>query len=406
MAGVVANCREGGRQMISILRILAQDEALLASLDGLLERNALREQTHGVALAFDDSWLSWATLFLSERYRPYPVNCSSWSSEDWLFFDDHIANVISDLVRSKGPRPAWWSRHCIMRGYREDSVPVIVKVVVREPGFDPSATELPATLESGFGTHPIVYEYRPIAVAVSMLSSAIGLRASGPIGHTNPPKTGTLGGFLKNIINNQLYAVTCAHVLPRQGGNVVYPGPSRSSHSATVGTVDFRQLPPPNLGSQLCNNRSTFTNNQLDVALASIDQSRASALPQAGYPAAVLLISQMSTGQKVKFYGQKSKAVSAKIDDVNIWRTICIDGQDHCFGDIFSIVSRNTAYLNRALARPGDSGSWVISDGSQPPAWAGMVIADDGLKAYCCFSEHIIDRLSSHFGVPGSCVLP
>jgi hypothetical protein len=128
-------------------------------------------------------------------------------------------------------------------------------------------------------------------------------------------------------------------------------------------------------------------------------------LPQPGYPSSTMMISQMGT-QDVLFDGQVSGPVSAKIDDLNLWRTILIDSQPHCFGDIFSIVPRRTSYLNRALAKPGDSGSWVVLDDPKVPAWAGMVIADDGLKAYCCFAEHIVNRTSSHFGGAGTCVLP
>ncbi len=392
--------------MISVLRLVAQDESLLGSLDRLLERGSLREQTHGVALGFDVSWLSWISIFSMDRYRYFPERWPGSSGEDWLFFDGQSGEQMILGCLRKGPRPDWWSRHCVMQGYQEYSVPIIIKIIVRDPHFSPREAELPTTLESQFGTHPVVYQYRPACVAISTATSTISLKPSASIGQLVPQKTGTLGGFLKNTFTNQHYAVTCAHVLPALGSDVVYPGPSRSAHPTIVGKVDFCQLPGPTPGSQLCNNRSTFTNNQLDLALASIDLAKASPLPQVGYPSAVLLINQMSTGHKVRFYGQTSKSVMAKVDDLNIWRVVTIDGQEHCFGDIFSIVGRNRAYFNQALAKPGDSGSWVISDGSQPPAWAGMVIADDGLKAYCCFAEHIMDRVALHFGGSGSCVLP
>ena len=114
----------------------------------------------------------------------------------------------------------------------------------------------------------------------------------------------------------------------------------------------------------------------------------------------------MSTGDPVKFHGDVSGTVDARVDDLNLWRLVSIDQQPHCFGDIFSIVPRRRPYLNVSLAKPGDSGSWVIYDIPNFGLWAGMVIADDGMKAYCCFAEHITDRVATHFGGPGACILP
>jgi hypothetical protein len=390
--------------MISVLRTIAQDETLLRSLDILLERSILQRQVHGVALGFDAFWLSWiSAAFVGRHEGRYGA---VWNCGELYFFNPgEVESICLQNLAGTGWRPPLWKRHCLLKGYGDNSAPVLVKIITRDQNLNPNASELPTSLESRFGSHPVIYEYRPACVAVAA-TAVLPLTPSVSIGQLSPPKSGTLGGFLKNTLTNQYYATSCAHVLGSSGTTIVHPGPSGGSHPPGVGTVDIAELPPQVSGSQMCNSRSSFVKNRLDLSVASVDLKIAQPLPLPGYPSGVLMINQMCTGQNVIFDGHISGPVNAKIDDLNLWRTVLIDKNPHCFGDIFSIVPRKSPYLNLALAKPGDSGSWVVLDNTRLPAWAGMVVANDGLKAYCCFAEHIVDRVSQHFGGTGTCVLP
>lgn len=390
--------------MIAVLRTVAQDEVLLNSLDRLLERPRLQDEVHGVAVAFDSFWVSATNLLLVNEmsYRHHHHFCHK-DIDLWQLYPDELMHIIMNACQTW--RPATWNRHCEFMGYEEKQLPVLIKIIIRDQNLNLRESNLPIAIESGFGTHPVVYEYRPPCIAVTATSTLL-LKPASPIGQTSPPMTGTLGGFIKDKVSNQYYGVTCAHVLRKPGTTVVHPGPAQRSNQIKIGTVDFSEMPPQSSSTQLCNSRSSFTRNSLDLATASLDPSIATPLPSSGYPSSVLSISQMSTGQEVRFDGQVSGSVDARIDDLNLWRTILIDKQPHCFGDIFSIVPRKSPYLNLSLAKPGDSGSWVIHDNQLSQGWSGIVIADDGLKAYCCFAEHVVDRLSQHFGGAGRCVLP
>lgn len=389
--------------MIAVLRVVAQDEVLLDSLDRLLERPRLRNEVHGVAVAFDLFWLSAANLILmSDMSYGYARSCYR-EVDLWQLYPDEVTHRILDLCQFW--RPTTWNRHCEFMGYQEKQVPILIKIITRDQNLNLRESDLPTVLESRFGAHPLVYEHRPPCIGVTS-TSTLSLRPASSIGQTSPPIAGTMGGFIKDKVSSRHYGVTCAHVLRKTGTTVVHPGPAQGTNQIKIGTTDFSEMPPQISATQMCNSRSSFTRNNLDLATASLDPNIVTPMPSLGYPSSVLSISQMSTGQEVRFDGQVSGSVDAKIDDLNLWRTILIDKRPHCFGDIFSIVPRKSPYFNFSLAKPGDSGSWVIHDNQLSQGWAGIVIADDGLKAYCCFAEHVVNRLSRHFGGAGRCVLP
>jgi hypothetical protein len=408
LANLGANCDGGSSKMISVLRTIARDEVLLGTLDRLVEREALADQTHGVALSIDGFWLSWIRSDFDWREFRYSRNSYGESLTlnrlRW-FYPEPAERLFMDRLKDHDWRPPAWSRHCALQNFQVTDIPVLIKIIIRDQTLNLKEFDLPSSIESSFGNHPLRYEFRPSCVALSTLS-APALSPSASIGQASPAKSGTLGGFLKNTLNNQYYAVSCAHVLGSSGTTVLHPGPTKSLAPRNIGVVDVSELPPRHSGTQRCNSRSSFAANHLDLSVAKVDLTAAQPQPLPGYPSSILMIDQMETNDRVVFEGQESKSVDAKIDDLNLWRTILIEGHPYCFGDLFSIVPRKKPYLNLGLAKPGDSGSWVIYDDPTSPAWAGMVIAADGLKAYCCFAEHIVDRVSNHFGGKGTCVLP
>jgi hypothetical protein len=105
----------------------------------------------------------------------------------------------------------------------------------------------------------------------------------------------------------------------------------------------------------------------------------------------------MNSRDSVTFFGHTSRRTSAELDALCLWQEIELPDPNnpgsriaHCFGDIFSICHPRPWYVNTDLARPGDSGAWLVHDSGGIAAWDGMIIAGDGAHAYACFAENIM----------------
>lgn len=108
-------------------------------------------------------------------------------------------------------------------------------------------------------------------------------------------------------------------------------------------------------------------------------------------------ISSMNPRDPVKFNGQTSHLTAGELDALCLWHEIDLPDPanpgahtSHCFGDIFSLCTPRPWYVNTALARPGDSGAWVVCDSRGVLGWDGMIMAGDGAHAYACFAENIM----------------
>jgi hypothetical protein len=107
------------------------------------------------------------------------------------------------------------------------------------------------------------------------------------------------------------------------------------------------------------------------------------------------LIKNMNPRDHVTFVGMKGGRVEAKLGELNVWDLIDVDGQPHCFGDLFVMKHRQPPYLNTSLAEGGDSGAWVVNESNGVVGWDGMLIAGDGTQAYGCFAEKIKQECDS-----------
>ena len=101
-------------------------------------------------------------------------------------------------------------------------------------------------------------------------------------------------------------------------------------------------------------------------------------------------IASMSPGDAVKFAGKTSGKKDAEIGALCLWHEISVDNKPHCFSDLFEITKPKPFYLNSDLAKPGDSGAWIISLVNHVASWDGMLIGGDGAQAYCCFAENLL----------------
>jgi hypothetical protein len=52
------------------------------------------------------------------------------------------------------------------------------------------------------------------------------------------------------------------------------------------------------------------------------------------------------------------------------------------------------------LAKPGDSGAWIVNTSGGITGWDGLLIGGDGTNAYCSYAENIMNTLDKNLIVP------
>lgn len=332
------------------------------------------EYVSGVSLRIDEFWLYWERAYLWPQigyplpyHTPHPVP----HRELRTFY-----GARHDFT----PRPPTWSAYCRRKGYPiDDAHPVTVVAILRAP-FD---QKLLGDAPRAIGAHPIVYEYRPEAVGYALAPGDF-------IGCTGE---GTLGGFLWNTSESSYQAMSCAHVLG-ESGRAYSPRPNVFGTRTEIGSVTFSLLPVAS--GMKCNRAIQPDAPVIDLALVTVDAGTATLLtiPDIGRVAADSAIANMDQNDPVWFFGQKSQGVQAKTAELNIWKELKINCTPTCFSDLFVIDHPSYPYIGTNLARPGDSGAWIVTQSMGTVTWDGMLIGGDGLRAYCCFAENIMKTLA------------
>ena len=347
----------------SILRQVAAE--IGAELRSFLGNRVKAERLRGLHLTFDPYWMTWA------RYRFGEFWGGHWWPPE---FSRDLRNLITSL-------PPDWDRHCWNSGYGKESGPILIRIIFREPEDAQQFGDLPHQYQS----YPILYESRPPALGMSISNAADS------VGKVSPDTAGTLGGFLRDVSTGTDYIVSCAHVLGDSGTTVFTPGPADKKACQSVGKVRFSQLVAPNTLPS-CNARTHSRNDCLDVALAETDLSvyAQTSYPGVAKPQSITAFDVMTTGDHLTFFGKKGRRVDCEANSLCIFHELEIDGQRRCFGDIFTVIWRKPYYVNSMVAKPGDSGAWLLRLTGHIVTWDGLIVACDGATAYACFAENII----------------
>lgn len=343
----------------------------------------------GIHLYFDEYWLEATRANLMTHCFQYSFGPQS-PEQNMLF--PYAAKFFSWQPDIEF-RPSRWGEHCRARGFTEKSRPIIIRVILRDAGMNPRRLDLP----NNFEDYPIVYQYRPPCGAYSLGSLVVGQS----VGKENPNTAGTLGGFLQDSSGRE-HLVTCAHVVHGDETPVFAPGPADSSIRSQVAIVRHFNLPVPTPPGTKCNSRSMRSGNTVDVACAEVDSSIVSTIHcKIGHVNDINNADIVAQGMPVCFVGKSSGYRDAEVGSVCIWHEIEIGGQPHCFSDIFEITHPKPFYLNTGLARPGDSGAWIISRENLCTSWNGMLIGGDGAQAYACYAENLMNdlRMYSDFSI-------
>jgi hypothetical protein len=366
------------------LREFGRQEGLLAFLDDVTEH--LYGNAQGVCLTYDRYWRTLA----HEEYRRHwpPEFWMRWTHRTHRLAWPHYDDWFRDTLRNY--RPPDWDGYCASRGYPRGAAPIIIKILLRTPLRE--KTDLPNQWEG----YPLRYIPEPPCRAFTHT-----LTAGDDLGQAAPDTLGTLGGILQDT-NGTYYLTTAAHVLPGKS-DVFLPSPMNAAQPTRIATYADGDLPSP---ASKCNNRSAPNAVSVDIALCTLDTSAAMpGAPVNGGLARWSTIADMTPGDPIRFAGARTNG-TAQIADATLWRDIDVDGQSRCYGDIFVIEPRHTVYLNTRLAKPGDSGAWIIYDGNDPlRAFDGTLIGGSGARVYCSYAENVKAWCDRQFGT-NTIILP
>jgi hypothetical protein len=347
------------------------------------------ESIQGVILEYDTFWLRYVKEHLQAYRLGYPWHhFHPEEYSDWVrWWTEAIEGLTEKPERL---RPPFWNDYCRMNGIGEGAGPVIIRFILRDPKaldeFNDNLRVLP-----GFEVRA---EVRPQCRAYAVATPPIRRvkRSASSIGVAVPTRTsGTLGGVLRD--RAQSYLISCAHVLTDTVGTDVFiPSPlPRAGSAKRVATVSYGTMPPAIASGVRCNNQSS-PEASVDATAAEVD--KAVSIPSSVYPVvnAVRPINTIWQGDNVWFTGARSGQVKAQIGGLCLWYEIEMSpGHLRCFGNIFEVKPPKPWYLNTNLARPGDSGAWILGPDSTFIDWNGMLIGGDGATVYCTFAEKIMD---------------
>jgi hypothetical protein len=369
---------------LQLLRTFGRQEGLTGFLDEITDQ--LEGAAQAVCLSYDSYWLSVTLANLTRYYAHeyWPPGHEYWwlnQRSARLAVPDYD-KLFADAVNTY--RPSDWGTYCRTRGYSEGASPVLIKIILRRPA---PPRELPDTWQG----YPILYLLQPPIHAYAQAIST-----GDNLGQATPDTLGTLGGVLQHR-DGTLYIATAGHVLPQQG-DVFLPSPTRRKRPPRIAFYRAGKYGNP---FAKCNSRFALKASDVDIALCTLDPN-AVTLPaplNAGI-ARWSPVAEMSQGDPVAFCGARTHHGLAEIAGTTLWCEVDVDGQMLCYGDCFSIRPRHKVYINTPLAKPGDSGAWIVYDGNDPlRALDGTLIGGVGSDIYCSYAENIKNWCDNQFGV-------
>jgi hypothetical protein len=158
---------------------------------------------------------------------------------------------------------------------------------------------------------------------------------------------------------------------------------------------------------EACSLHTAPNAGRLDIAIAEVGADR---VDRSFLPNRVRAISQVHRFQSVTIRGKESGTVAAQMNTATIWQDIYTqnfgDGPEgfRCFGDIFELASPQGDVA--PIAVEGDSGAWVLDEVSGLRNWVGVLIGNQGTRAYGCFAEHILNAVRQDPAFPNGLALP
>jgi len=227
---------------------------------------------------------------------------------------------------------------------------------------------------------------------------------------------GTLGGFLTHPTGGSAYAVTADHVLPSGCTHALGTLAFETAANFRVGHFLQRaalanilprrwrpseghivhRSPPDIVAANQCSAHINPASVGLDLALAEWKRNDAQRI--LARPVALGETSQALTGH---FVGARSGSVKVRVVCYSIWQAYQLYGTGSevaCIADCLQIALARRPYVWTDVSRPGDSGSWVISDSRHGAQWLGVLVGGDGERSGVVPAHRIVDHLAPTYG--------
>jgi hypothetical protein len=317
--------------------------------------------------------------YLSQRWLTLPSLSGSLIRRGW--FPPPVYRTRLDP--SAAPSP--WSD---IFGDRE---PFVVRILLR-----PTAAQSDdAGLVQEYPQLFVSLEPRPVAQAYAYKGTERPLIGGVSVG-ADGSGAGTLGGLVQTMLNRRL-AITCSHVTTL-GDQVRQPAPSDDGSAGRIGTVIAAG--PLDASNVICNPYDQLRGN-LDIAAIELDADVASLnhIRLIGQVGRISTRTDIHPGEGVQVVGRSSGLRRLVVGGLGKSVLINLNGVPHCYKDVVELRKRRWLagwpLVGRPAVKPGDSGAWVVRDGTQGPEWCAMVVGGERDIGYAILADKAVDWLRS-----------
>jgi hypothetical protein len=361
----------------------------------------------GIAVDLDDFWLaSWRLnsllrapdydiaqqrLFEILAYGAWPWPSASWAEIARMSTDPFVSYPFGI---DTSWRPRFWPEYTSRRQIGDE--PYVIKVILRPD----ASTEVYGLREINTEGYQVAFEPRPIARLYAHPSDAVrpivgGVSVSGPSG-----APGTLGGILTDGGGRRL-GLTCAHVLG-EGEQADQPSPRDNARAAApIGTcIASSPLASHTLPLNAYDPASPL--NEVDVAVVELAHPSELEILGVGTLSAIAPTSRVNPEESAKVAG-KSGRRDLYIGSANLVHQFEFAGTTYGYKNLFELKRASRFWgLTGTLTPPvdpGDSGGWVLKDGSGGTEWLGVIVGGDGPLGYAVPAEFITTWLADRAGI-------
>ncbi|MGA7325463.1 MAG: hypothetical protein WBX25_13475 [Rhodomicrobium sp.] len=358
----------------------------------------------GVALSYDTMLVAeTARRVRRDDPRTLPIT---------IEFSTLVAARLARFLSGKGSSEddfqlqSWWSEIALRR-FGRYAAPVLIEVTV--------APDFPRIRQGDSREFDFFEDYRIVRRRArrSQLHYAEGGGRFFPRRKSNSASWGTLGGFLEALDVHSLFAVTAAHVA--QDGHA-YGTPAFLAGDSFGLRGVLNHLGPnsswllPRVGwesGQICDAspasfvppggcHSGTSTSGLDAALAAWPRSESARRRSA----AAVSRGQLSQAIPLQFVGASSGEREVKIASLSVWHSYGKNpgGPMVCIRDCIQIKLPYRPFLQEDVSKEGDSGAWLMAEGSEEPQWIGLLVGGDGDRSGIVPADRIIDHFSQRLG--------
>lgn len=362
------------------------DQANEYGLGQIIEQAMSRTEVHGIIIDIHPLWLWLLSYSQNTIHLPFDANdlyyllrrgygtCQATPYWNTTF------NLNTSL---RGDAREIWNHFVQKRSN------LIAKVLLR-PGAKPIEINYEGQLS-------VIQENRPVARLSSSKSVSRPLQGGVSIGHKHD-NPGTLGGILVDSVG-KYYGLTCGHVITTIGDDVDQPSQVDNSSYSTIGKCVFSKLPSFNNGVK-CNIYNPAALNDMDVALIELNSNIQCNLSiiSVGKIDGYTPGNQMHPNLLIDYTGRTSGFQSLSLGGISVIQEITDhNGRKYCMNHLIEI--KRPTMLGLALNRPvngGDSGAWIVTQGSAGTEWCGMIVAEERQTGYAIGSDAILAYLNNN----------